>query len=96
MEHFIQNRKRWQNYELVMLDPPRAGAIKAVRALTETSPPTIIYISCDPMTLRRDLMLLMDAGYVIRWSAPVDMFPQTYHIESVTVLDRAATGRRAA
>ncbi len=95
VEDFVQNRKQLQGHGLVILDPPRTGAIKVARALADAAPPTIVYISCDPMTLCRDLRVLKDAGYGIRWCVPVDMFPQTFHIESITVLDRGAASGSA-
>ncbi len=73
-----------------MLDPPRAGLRPAARkALQELGAGQIIYISCDPSTLARDLKQLCSAGYSLRDVRAFDMFPQTYHIETVAVLSRA-------
>lgn len=79
--------KRKERFDLVILDPPRAGA-EAAGDLALLCPERIIYVSCDPATLARDLALLGDRGYRVARSRPVDMFPQTYHIESVTELTR--------
>jgi 23S rRNA (uracil1939-C5)-methyltransferase len=73
-------------FELVVLDPPRTGAYEVVRELVRLRPPRIIYVSCDPPTLARDLVPLLHGGYEVVSSSPFDLFPQTYHTESVTVL----------
>jgi len=77
-----------RRFDTVILDPPRGGAAEAVPELCRLDPSTIIYISCDPSTLARDCGLLADAGYLVRESVPLDMFPQTYHLESVTLLQK--------
>ncbi len=79
--------KRKERFDLVVLDPPRAGA-EAAAELAQLAPERIIYVSCDPTTLARDLAQLQGAGYRVARSKPVDMFPQTYHLESVTELIR--------
>lgn len=72
--------------DTVLLDPPRAGADDAVAGIAGLQPDKIIYVSCDPSTLARDCGTLSGYGYRVAVSVPVDMFPQTYHIESVTLL----------
>jgi 23S rRNA (uracil1939-C5)-methyltransferase len=75
--------------DLVVLDPPRAGAgVEASHLLARFEPKTIVYASCDPATLGRDLGILMQAGYAIQGLQLVDMFPQTYHMEVVATLRR--------
>jgi 23S rRNA (uracil1939-C5)-methyltransferase len=77
--------------DLAVLDPPRAGCRPdALRALAMMAIPRIIYISCSPPTLARDLRLLQDHGYRSTGVQPLDMFPQTYHIECVATLVRAS------
>lgn len=77
-----------RGFDIVVLDPPRGGAADAVPVIVSLAPKKIAYVSCDPMTLARDLAALKKAGYIVRRSLPLDMFPQTYHIESITLLTR--------
>ena len=72
-------------WDVAVVDPPRDGlGAAAVGALTACEPRAIAYVSCDPASLARDARLLADAGYRLDWVAPVDMFPQTYHVETVS------------
>ena len=76
--------------DVCMIDPPRAGlSQKVVRRIIEAAPKRIVYISCNPTTLAPNAAQLVEAGYALRRVVPVDMFPQTPHIECVAVLDRA-------
>ena len=75
--------------DCVVVDPPRKGINRfAIDALVEKKPPVIIYVSCNPSTLARDVKRLIRSGYLLERSVLVDMFPQTYHIESVNYLTR--------
>lgn len=75
--------------DVVIVDPPRTGCGNAVlEELIQRSPPRLIYVSCDPATLARDAWRLAEAGYRLEAVQPVDMFPQTYHIESVSLFLR--------
>jgi 23S rRNA (uracil1939-C5)-methyltransferase len=75
--------------DLVLLDPPRAGAESAViNGILKLQPLNISYVSCDPATLARDLKKLMAGGYSIEAIAAFDLFPQTHHIETVVRLQR--------
>lgn len=77
-----------EEFDLVILDPPRSGAKEVAAELAQQRIKRILYVSCDPMTLTRDLNLLLESGYRLIESKPVDMFPQTYHLESLTYLER--------
>ena len=74
----------------MIADPPRAGFEQAaIGELLRLGPARITYVSCEPSTHARDIALLVRAGYRVRRAAIVDMFPQTYHVESVALLERA-------
>jgi len=76
--------------EVVVADPPRAGFHpKALQALATLGPARLVYVSCNPSTLARDVGDLVRQGYRLEWVEPVDMFPQTPHIEAVARLHRA-------
>ena len=76
-------------FDLVVLDPPREGARAALEPLAALAAPRIVYVSCDPATLARDLAELEARGYRPRYAQPLDLMPQTAHIEVVAVLERA-------
>lgn len=76
--------------DTVILDPPRAGLRpEARRALEKLHPQNMIYVSCNPATLARDARHFVEQGYQLQRSILVDMFPQTYHIESILLMSRA-------
>lgn len=75
--------------DIVVVDPPRAGMERAaLDALIHLQPQTIVYVSCDPATLARDVKRLVTAGYHLEQVTPFDLFPQTYHIETITLLKK--------
>jgi 23S rRNA (uracil1939-C5)-methyltransferase len=75
--------------DLVIVDPPRAGlSKKVVHRIIDASPKRIVYVSCNPTTLAPNAAELVEAGWVLRKVRPVDMFPQTHHIECVALLER--------
>ncbi|TDB39726.1 MAG: 23S rRNA (uracil(1939)-C(5))-methyltransferase RlmD [Actinobacteria bacterium] len=76
-----------EGVDTVVVDPPRAGlSERAGRALVEARPRTIVYVSCDPATLARDVRSFTDAGYRLSSVTGFDLFPQTYHVETVATL----------
>jgi 23S rRNA (uracil1939-C5)-methyltransferase len=88
-EDYLRNRPERTRPELVVIDPPRTGAGKVVtRWLVELGAPRIRYVSCDPATLARDLAPLLASGYRIEEAHLFDLFPQTFHIETVMLLAR--------
>ena len=84
---------RTEEHAAVVMDPPRAGLDGvAIAELLRLQSNRIVYVSCEPPTQVRDLSLLVRGGYRIRRAAIVDMFPQTYHIETVVLLERGSAG----
>ena len=75
--------------DVVIVDPPRSGlSKKIVRRLLECEAPRIVYVSCNPTTLAPNAAQIVEAGYTLRRVKPVDMFPQTPHVEAVAVFER--------
>ena len=75
--------------DVLVVDPPRAGlSRKVVRRIVEASPKRIVYVSCNPTTLAPNAAELVEAGWTLKRVRPVDMFPQTHHIECVALLER--------
>ncbi len=75
--------------DVIVVDPPRAGlSQKVIRRIIEAAPKRVVYVSCNPTTLAPNAAQLLDAGYALTRVRPVDMFPQTPHIECVALLER--------
>ena len=88
-EDYLRSRLTRKSPDLVVLDPPRAGLGKAVtRSLVDLRVPFVRYVSCDPATLARDLVPMLAGGYHIEEAHLFDLFPQTFHIETVLLLAR--------
>ncbi|HWE28483.1 MAG TPA: TRAM domain-containing protein [Polyangia bacterium] len=77
-----------ERFDVVLLDPPRAGAADVVDGIARLRPARIVYVSCDPMTLARDVARLTTLGYRAQTAWPVDMMPHTWHVEVVCSLVR--------
>ncbi|HWP42171.1 MAG TPA: class I SAM-dependent RNA methyltransferase [Blastocatellia bacterium] len=75
--------------DLILLDPPRSGASEAIAPIAALRPERIVYVACDPVTMARDLGKLLDSGYEFHNVSALDLFPQTYHIETVVSLGRS-------
>lgn len=88
VEEYLRHARRGQ-VRTVVVDPPRTGLSRqAIDGLLASSPERLVYVSCDPPTLARDLRLLGEAGYGLRSCVALDMFPGTAHVECVSVLER--------
>ena len=82
-------RSEGQRADIVVLDPPRSGAgPEVIRELAALGPRRMVYVSCDPATLARDAVHLAAAGYRLVEAQPVDLFPQTFHVETVALWDK--------
>jgi len=81
-----------EHFDIVVLDPPRAGAKPAIDHIVQLAAPRIAYVSCDPATLARDLDALTAGGYRAVRALPMDLMPQTAHVEVVVELVRATAG----
>jgi 23S rRNA (uracil1939-C5)-methyltransferase len=74
--------------DAIVLDPPRTGAAEAIDGIVRLAPKAIVYVSCDPATLARDAVRLAEAGYRAERAWPIDLMPQTAHVEVVLRLVR--------
>jgi 23S rRNA (uracil1939-C5)-methyltransferase len=84
---YLRGKAKREHPDLIIVDPPRAGlGADITTALAEIGAPTMTYVSCDPATLARDLRALLASGYVIESLALADLFPQTFHLETVVQL----------
>ena len=85
MTHLAKDRT---HIDVVLMDPPRDGSTKQfINAIGHLKPRKVVYISCDPRTLKRDLYLFFENNYVLKSIAAVDMFPRTLHTEAIAVLE---------
>ncbi|MDP2311826.1 MAG: RsmD family RNA methyltransferase [Pseudomonadota bacterium] len=91
-EVLVQNAAKWvpgqRFFDVALLDPPRAGAQGLLQKLVVTRPRAILYLSCDPVSLARDLRSVASSGYRVERVQPYDMFPGTDHVETLVVLAR--------
>ncbi len=83
-EQFLRDNR--ERPDLVLMDPPRLGAKPALKPLLRLAAKRLVYVSCDPQTLARDLRQLVDGGYELERVEAYDMFPQTFHVEAIARL----------
>ncbi len=85
---FEESAGEYDDWTIAVCDPPRTGLGAAgVDALIDARPRRVAYVSCDPASFSRDARLMVEKGYSLEWVAPVDLFPQTYHVEMVARFD---------
>lgn len=85
-------RELCKSSDIIILDPPRKGCGEAlIRAAAVCSPEKIVYVSCNPATLARDVKLFVELGYEVRKVCPVDMFPNAGHVETVVLMSKKDT-----
>jgi 23S rRNA (uracil1939-C5)-methyltransferase len=78
-------------FDRLLIDPPRDGAMEVVKALGESPPARIVYVSCNPATLARDAAVLVGVhAYVLKSAGVINMFPHTSHVESIALFERRA------
>jgi 23S rRNA (uracil1939-C5)-methyltransferase len=86
---FLRRAASAERPDLIVVDPPRTGlGAETTAMLAQIGAPTLVYVSCDPATLARDVRALVGAGYALESLALADLFPQTFHIETITRLQR--------
>ena len=84
-----QGREGMLHPDVIVVDPPRKGCDEmCLDTMLKMAPDRIVYVSCDSATLARDLRILCDGGYELKRVRPVDMFPQTVHVETVCLLSK--------
>ena len=90
LEPFLRDRRRdLEEVDLVLLDPPRSGIPKTtVGRIADLKAPQVVYVSCDPSTLARDLAIFLGRGYALESLEIVDLFPQSHHLEAIARLKR--------
>ena len=87
---FLRQSSAGERPDLIVLDPPRTGlSPEIITLLAATAAPTLVYVSCDPATMARDLRALIASGYSIHSITLADLFPQTFHLETVVHLRHA-------
>ena len=91
---YMQQKKEGVSFDVIVLDPPRAGTTpEFIKACADLAPLKICYVSCNPVTLKRDLALFAKTGYKAKRIIPVDLFPWTEHVEVVSLLQRMSNTR---
>lgn len=92
-EFLLAASEEREKIDAVLMDPPRAGStVEFMKSVCKLAPEKVIYISCNPETLARDLVFFVKNGYKVKKIQPVDMFPHTSHVETVVLMTRIGTG----
>ena len=86
ISHLWKCAKQGEVFDVIIADPPREGMYEHIIPISIISPSLLIYISCDPITLARDIGALIKKGFTFESILAFDFFPQTYHIETVVTL----------
>lgn len=79
---------RGERPDVIIIDPPRKARPRTLHTVVQMNPERMVYVSCDPATLARDMRILAELGYAPQELTPVDMFPRTAHVECVTLFKR--------
>ena len=88
-EFMVGMAAQGQKADVVFMDPPRSGSDERfLSSVVKLGPNKVVYVSCNPVTLKRDLRYLVKHGYQVKRIQPVDMFPMTEHVETVVLLTR--------
>lgn len=91
-EYMLNAASKGNHYDVVILDPPRSGTTpEFIKACKAASPERIVYVSCNPETLARDLSLFSQSGYFPQKAVPYDLFPMTEHVETVVLLSKLSS-----
>jgi 23S rRNA (uracil1939-C5)-methyltransferase len=82
------SRKELEPFDVAVFDPPRSGAAAQAHMLAKSKVPVVVAVSCNPLTLARDVRSLIDGGYALGKVTPIDQFTWSAHVEAVAVLRR--------
>ncbi len=85
----VLKRRRWDDFDLVVLDPPREGCKTIIDQVVRLIPEKIVYVSCEPTTFSRDVRLFSERRYPLKKLCLIDMFSQTYHMEVVGLVEQS-------
>ena len=92
-EFAAQMVREKQKVDVVIVDPPRKGCtLQGIEDMSSLNAKNIVYVSCNPVTLKRDVKHFEEKGYQVQWIQPVDLFPQTIHVEAVCLLNNQNEG----
>ena len=93
-DFIIEMAEHGEHVDVIMMDPPRAGSTEDfLDAVVKLSPPKVVYVSCNPETLARDLAYITKHGYAVQRIQPVDMFPHTAHVETVVLMSKVNSNK---